>query len=106
MASGRLGTARLAANTDTVVYTVPADMVATVNICALNQGTTAALVKVALATTNVPAAGDYIEAASVPANGGVLERYGIMAGAGERVIARADKDLTVDVRVHGIEEAA
>ena len=106
MASGRLGTARLAANVDTVVYTVPAGMVATVNICVLNQGTSAALVKVALSTANVPAAGDYIEATSVLANGGVLERFGVMAGAGERIIVRADKDLTVDVRVHGVEEVA
>lgn len=102
MASGRLGTARLTANVDTVVYTVPAGTVATVNIGVLNQGASEALVKIALSTTDVPAAGDYIEASPVSA-GGVLERYGVMAGAGERVIARADQ--VVDVRVHGIEEA-
>jgi hypothetical protein len=103
MPSGRLGTARLAANTDTVVYTVPAGMLATVNVGVLNQGGNEALVTIALSTTDAPAPGDYIEASPVPAGGGVLERYGVMAGAGERVIARADQ--VVDVRVHGIEEA-
>jgi hypothetical protein len=104
MASGRLGTARLVANVDTVVYLAP--HLATINICALNQGTSAALVKVALSLTDIPSAGDYIEAASVPPNGGVLERFGVMISAGERVIVRADKDLTVDIRVHGPEGVA
>ena len=105
MASGRLGTARLAVDTDTVVYTVPDGVIATINIGVLNQGAAEANVSVALSTTDVPAAGDYIETSPVPAGGGVLERFGVMAGAGERVIARADHDQTVDVRVHGIEEA-
>lgn len=103
MASGRLGTARLAANTDTVIYTVPADTVATVNIGVLNQGASEALVRISLSTTGVPVAGDDIEASAVPPGGGVLERFGVMAGAGERVVARSDQP--VDVRVHGIEEA-
>lgn len=103
MASGRLGTARLTAEVDTVVYTVPTSTVATINICVLNQGASAALVQVALSTTNAPAAGDYIETGTVPGGGGVLERFGVMVGADERVIFRADQ--VVDVRVHGVEEA-
>lgn len=104
MASGRLGTAKLAADTDTVVYTVPADTLATVNVNCCNTGTAAALVNIAIATTDVPADGDTFELATLRAAGGVVERTGIMLSAGERVVVRADT-ATVDVRVHGIEEA-
>lgn len=106
MASGRLGVARLAADHNTVVYTVPPDTLATVNICVLNLGSSDAQVQVAIATTDIPGAGDYIEAGVVPRNGGVLERFGVMVGGGERIIVRASVDQMVDVRVHGIEEVA
>lgn len=105
MASGRLGTARLAANVDTVVYTVPVDTLATVNINCCNTGTAVATVKIAIATTDAPAAGDYYEMSSLEPNGDMVERTGIMLSSGERVIARATT-ATVDVRVHGIEEEA
>lgn len=104
MASGRLGTARLAADTDTVIYTVPADTLATVNINAVNVGTATSIVKIAISTTNTADSGDYFEISSLQASGGVVERTGIMMSAGERVVVRADT-VTVDVRVHGIEES-
>lgn len=103
MASGRLGTARPTAETETVVYTVPEATVATVNINCVNTGATAATIKIALSTTDAPVAGEYFEMASLQANGGVVERTGIMMSAGERVVAWATLG-TVDVRVHGIEE--
>lgn len=103
---GRLGVARLEANVDTVVYTVPEGKSATVNLCALNQGDEAAKVLVALSVTDEPMAGDYVEAATVPSNGGVLERFGVMVAVGERVIFRTDKGGVVDVRVHGVEGKA
>ena len=103
--SGRLGKARLAADTDTVIYTVPASTLATVNFNAVNMASNAgALVKFSISTTDTPAAGDYYEMSTLLANGDVVERTGIMLSAGERVIARASTN-TVDVRVHGIEEA-
>lgn len=105
MASGRLGKARLAADTDTVIYTVPASTLATVNVNCVNTGTAAATVKIAIATTDVPADGDYFELSALAATGGVVERTAIMLSAGERVIVKATTDA-VDVRVHGIEEAA
>lgn len=102
MASGRLGTARPAVDTDTVVYTVPAATLATVNINCCNTGTTSATVTISLATTDVPADGDAYHVATLQA-GGVVERTGIMMSAGERVIVRSTT-ADVCVRVHGIEE--
>ena len=105
MASGRLGKARLAANTDTVIYTVPASMLATVNINACNMGATAATVTFAIAATDAPANGDYYDMSILQASGDIVERTGLLLTAGERVIARATT-ASVDVRVHGTEEAA
>ncbi|MBD3877433.1 hypothetical protein IEG05_19700 [Pseudomonas kunmingensis] len=105
MPSGRLGAATLAADTDTVLYTVPVSTVATVNVAVVNRGSTAAVVNLAIAPADAPALADYIEyGVTIPAQG-VLERTAIVAGAGERVVVRS---TTADcsVRVHGFEEVA
>lgn len=104
MASGRLGKASIAANTDADVYTVPAGIVAAANVNICNTG--AAAVKVRLAIrSGALAAADYIEHdADVPA-GGVLERTGLALTAGETVVVRASAS-GVSVRVHGFEETA
>lgn len=105
MASGKLGAADLAANTDTTLYAVPAEKVATVTVSFCNRAAAAVKVRLAASATGVPAAADYLEYdATVPANG-VLERTGIVLGAGENLIARADV-AAVTVRVHGFEEVA
>lgn len=104
MASGKLGSAALTANTDTTVYTVPASTVATVNIAVVNRGTSAATVNVAIASSGTPANADYVEyGVSVPASG-ILERTAIVAGAGEKVVVRSSTS-DCSVRVHGFEEA-
>ena len=105
MASGRLGVAQLAANTDTVVYTVPSGKLASCNVAIVNRGTSAALVNVAFSSTTSPALSEYVEfQVKIPANG-ILERTAIVAGAGERVIVRSST-ADCSVRVHGYEEDA
>ena len=105
MASGKLGSATLAADTDTTVYTVPASTVATINVAITNRGTDAAVVNVAIAPTGAPANADYIEfGVVIPANG-ILERTAIVAGDGERVVVRSST-ADCSVRVHGFEETA
>lgn len=106
MASGRLGAASLAADTDTGVYTVPAAVVMTVNVLFCNRGADAATVRLALVDGAVGALADedYIEHGTVIPAGGVLERSGLALSAGETVVVRSDK-ATVSVRVHGYEEA-
>lgn len=103
MASGILGKASLAANTDTVLYTAPAGTVTTttVNFC----NTTSTAINVRLAATSGAAATlpDYLEYdVSVPANG-VLERTGIVLSPAEVLIARASA-LGVAVQARGFEE--
>ena len=103
MAAGKLGNAVLPTNTDTVLYTVPANVVATVNINICNKGSATAKVRLAIAANAAPGAAEYLEYDTViPANG-VLERTGIVCSAAEKVVVRADT-ADVAVRVHGFEE--
>jgi hypothetical protein len=104
MASGKLGSAALAASTDTTIYTVPASKVATVNVSMVNRGATAVRVRIAIGS-NPPANADYIEYdAEIPANG-ILERSGLVMSASELLIARAST-ANVTIRAYGFEEAA
>lgn len=103
--SGKLGSAALAADTVTTVYTVPASTIATLNIALVNRGADAATVRVAITDALAPGDADWIEYdAVIPANGGVLERTALVAGAGEQVFIHSDV-ATVSARVHGFEEA-
>jgi len=105
MASGKLGSVDLTANTYATVYTVPAGTVSTLNVAIVNRGSTEVSVRVALTTeTTTPTDADFIEYdAVVPATGGVLERTALVAGAGEKVMVRSTSG-DVSVRVHGFEE--
>ncbi|WP_207953565.1 hypothetical protein [Vreelandella lionensis] len=103
--SGKLGSAALAADTTTTVYTVPASTVATLNIALVNRGPDPAKVRVAVTDDAAPSDADWIEYnATIPANGGVLERTALVVGTGENIIIRSDTG-TVSARVYGFEEA-
>lgn len=104
MASGKLGTANLAAGADMLVYTVPASTIATVNIRVANRNASAVKIRVAIGTGASPAAGDYIDYDISVAANGILEDTGIVCGAGEKIWVRSDV-ANVSVRVHGFEEA-
>jgi hypothetical protein len=104
MASGKLGSANLAAGADTLVYTVPASTVATINIRFANRNASAVKICVAIGTGASPDAADYIDYdVSVPANG-ILEDTGFVCSAGEKIWVRSDV-ANVSVRVHGFEGA-
>ncbi|WP_178860851.1 hypothetical protein [Thiomicrorhabdus cannonii] len=107
MASGKLGSAALAADTYTTVYTVPAGKAATINIALVNRGADTALVRVALTNEAVtPLDEDFIEYdAKLPIDGGILERTAVVASAGEKIMVMAST-ASVTVRVHGFEEDA
>ena len=104
MASGKLGSANLAAGADTLVYTDPASTVATVNIRVANcNAAAAAKIRVAIGTGANPAAADYIDYdISLPANW-ILEDTGFVCSAGEKVWVTSDV-ANVTARVHGFEE--
>lgn len=104
MASGKLGSAALTADTNTTIYTVPADTVTTLNVSVVNRGINDAVVSIALSATGSPANADYIEYGVIlPGNGGVLERTALVAGVGERVVVRSSTG-NCSARVHGFEE--
>lgn len=102
MASGTLGTAALAASTNTTVYTVPAGTVASINISLVNRGSTEAAVRFSIGATT-PTTDEYVEYDAIVPVGGILERTAIVAGAGDNVVVRAST-ADCSVRVHGFEE--
>ena len=79
MATGRLGIANITTTADTTVYTVPASTFSVVTVCVVNRSSSAAAdIRIAVASSATPAAGEYIEYdADIVANG-VLERTGIV----------------------------
>lgn len=102
MASGTLGTAALAANTNTTVYTVPAGTVASLNISLVNRGSAEATVRFSVGSAS-PTNAQYLEYDAIVPAGGILERTAIVAGAGDNVVVRAST-ADCSVRVHGFEE--
>lgn len=105
MASGKLGSADLAATADTLLYTVPANTVATINIRAANRNSVQCGIRIAIGSGASPVNADYISYDIPVYAKDITEETGIVCGAGEKVWARSDL-ANVSVRVHGFEEAA
>ncbi|WP_067096202.1 hypothetical protein [Marinomonas atlantica] len=102
--SGLLGKAALVADTDTEIYTVPANTVTTLSVLIVNRGTDSAKFRVAITDAVSPAAADYIEYdATIPVAGGVFERTGLVCSAGEQVFVRSST-ANCSVRVNGFEQ--
>lgn len=103
MANGKLGSAALTANTNTLIYTVPAGKTAMANIRFANTTGAGARIRVAIGSGASPNQTDYTAYdITIPANG-VYEDTGFICGAGENVWAYSDA-VGIVVRVHGIEE--
>lgn len=105
MASGKLGAADLAAAADTLLYTVPASTVTTLNIRVANRNASPIKVRVAIGSGAAPAVNDYIDYDITVGANGALEDTGIVCSAGEKVWVRSDQ-ANASVRIHGFEEAA
>ena len=105
MATGILGAADLAANTNTTLYTTPASTftVATVSLC--NRSASDANVSIALSTSDTPSNSDWIEFESVVPAKGVLERSGIVINAGRKIIVKSSA-ASVNAVSYGIETTA
>ncbi|KNY13599.1 hypothetical protein AKG11_28075 [Shinella sp. SUS2] len=105
MASGDLGRAAPAAETLTTVYTVPNGKVATFNVLAVNRANASVSARVAITRAAVPADEDWVEYdALLSGKGAILERFGLIGGAGEKIIVWAD-GAAVTWRVNGFEGA-
>jgi hypothetical protein len=102
MATGILGTADLAAATDTTIYTVPANTFGVVTVSLCNRGATSATVRIAVASSGTPSAAEYIEFDSELLAKGVLERTGIVLQAGKVLVVRSNA-ISVSAVAYGIE---
>lgn len=105
MANGYLGKSMSSNGNNVVVYTAPANadfVTATINLC--NLGAVDSMVRIAVAPGNTPSPQDYIEyGATIPGNGGILERTCLPVSANERVIVYADSP-NIAIRVSGLEK--
>lgn len=106
MATGRLGTADLAATTITDVYTVPASTITSANVSVCNRNASTVKIRLALSDTTVTQGNDeFIEYdTSIPPNG-TFERNGIVLDATKILTAYSDT-ANVSVVITGVEEAA
>jgi hypothetical protein len=103
MASGTLGQASLAANTNTTVYTVPGATTATVNISVVNTNSaTPVSFELAVAATSTPAASEYLLKSLVLDPQQSFEKTGVVISTGKLVVVRSTA-ANVSVNVYGYE---
>lgn len=101
MASGKLGSADLAAATNALLCTL--DKVSTVNVRFANRNSTSVKIRLAIGTGAEPALADYLTYdLTLPANG-IVEDMGIVVSVGESIWAYSSA-ADVSVRAHGFEE--
>lgn len=94
MASGIFGQAALTAATNTTIYTVPANTVATITLSVCNIGSELSYFRAALCSANTPSSAEYIEFNTEILINSTFERSGI--------VMQADKKLVVYSSVAGI----
>lgn len=103
MASGKLATADLAADTLTQIYQVPAGYTATYLISVCNRNSTPIRIRLAETATTSPAGSEWIEYDALILPNEALERAGRVLGEGDYIYAQANTG-NVSINVNGYEE--
>jgi hypothetical protein len=104
MAQGRFGNAILTANTDTTIYTVPANKYAVASINLVNRDPlVSSKIRIALSNNATTQTSEYIEFdATLSAGGTVLERTGLSLGPSMNVRVYATTSNVI-ASIYGIE---
>ena len=100
--TGILGTASLAATTNTTVYTVPAGSSASFSVNITNVGAVGVTIQLAICTSGTPAASEYILYNYPLPAGASIERTGLTAQATKNIVAYSSSANT-SVQVYGYE---
>ena len=102
MATGRLAAANLVGATLTTVYTCPTDTytVASLNLC--NRGANTSIISVAIAETDSPTLGEYIECETSLLSKNVLERTGLVLAPDQRIVVLST-EASISAVLVGIE---
>ena len=103
MASGKLGSVALVANTNTSLGSPSATKISTVNINFCNQGVNAVRIRLAINAGGAPAVADYTEYDKLIAGNDSYEVTGVVCSPGETVWVYAST-ANVSVRAHFFEE--
>ena len=104
MSSGLLGNVAPAAGTLANLYVVPSATLTSCTINAVNTGTSAANIRIALSSNPTPLISEYIEySAELLAQGDLLERTGIVIDASKMIVVWANT-ASVSFTAYGFEE--
>ena len=105
MATGRLGTANITSTANTTIYTVPASTFSVVSVSVCNRNsTTAATIRIAIASSASPNPDEYIEYDTSLVASGVVERTGLVMAANQILVVQVSSATpTISVVAMGIE---
>ena len=105
MATGRLGTANITSTANTTIYTVPSSTFSVVSVSVCNRNsTTAATIRIAVASSASPNPDEYIEYDTSLVASGVVERTGLVLAATQVLVVQVSSaSPTVSVVAMGIE---